>query len=141
MPAAHGGKDLDATLDDRTLRRIIALLVALAALAECAAGRSLPVRFLVLALLRRAEAVVRHHLLDATAWPGLDDDPAPCSSPADAALLSLRLRLLAAILGLLAKPARGVSAPKAGAHALPRSASCGRPALPCAPLPRAHDTS
>jgi hypothetical protein len=41
---------------ERTLRRIVLLLVALAGLAERAADRSWPVRCFVLWLLRRAEA-------------------------------------------------------------------------------------
>jgi hypothetical protein len=54
---------------DRTLRRIIALLVALAALAERAAARSYPVRCLVLWILGRAEAVAGQLVFEATGTP------------------------------------------------------------------------
>ncbi|MFN3547694.1 MAG: hypothetical protein ACK4U0_09410 [Mesorhizobium sp.] len=58
----------DAERNDRMLRRIIATLVALAVLAERAAYRSLPVRWLVLCLLRHAEAVTRKHIAETTGW-------------------------------------------------------------------------
>jgi hypothetical protein len=51
------------------LRRIIALLVSLAVLAERAAERSLPVRWLVLWILRRAETVVEDFVFDETGMP------------------------------------------------------------------------
>ena len=44
--------DVHGMRDIRTLERIVALLAALAGLAEMAAGRSFPVRFMVLAILR-----------------------------------------------------------------------------------------
>ncbi len=90
-----------AGMDDRTLRRIIALLVSLAAIAERAAGRSFPVRWLVLAILRSGEPVARAFVLEATQmdWPCLEDDPVPGNGPDDATLLGLRFRVLAAILG------------------------------------------
>ena len=98
---------MDVGLDDRRLRRIIAMLVALAVLAERASARSFPVRWLVLSLLRHAEGVARGFVVEATQWewPGLEDDLEPGSSPMDAALLGLRLRLLAAVLGALPGPA------------------------------------
>ena len=91
------------TLDERRLRRIIATLVALAALAERAAGRSFPVRWLVLALLRYAETVARDYVIETApwAWPYLENEPEAGSTPMDAALLGLRLRMLAAVLGAL----------------------------------------
>ncbi|MFN3549932.1 MAG: hypothetical protein ACK4U0_20810 [Mesorhizobium sp.] len=90
-------------LDERRLRRIIALLVSLAGLAERAAGRSLPVRWLVLAFLRHAEAAARGYVVETApwAWPYLEIDPEAGSSPMDAILLGQRLRMLAAILGAL----------------------------------------
>ena len=91
---------MDAAGEDRTLRRIIAMLVALAVLAERSAARSFPVRWLVLVLLRHAEAVARDYIADAT-WMDLscfDDDPEAGSSPVDAAVLAWRLRALAAVL-------------------------------------------
>lgn len=90
------------------LLKIAALLVSLSLVAERAAGRSLPVRFIVLALLRRAESVATSFVA-ATAeaagateadFPWLDE-PAECgASPLDAAWLALRFRLLAAVLDL-----------------------------------------
>jgi len=97
---------MDVGLDDRTLRRIIATFVALALLAERAGARSLPVRWLVLSILRYVEGVARVYVVDVTqlTWQGFDEDLAPGSSPDDAALLAWRLRLLAAVLGTLLPP-------------------------------------
>ena len=95
---------MDAGLDDRTLRRIIALLVSFATLADRAATRTFTVRWLVLALLRHVHSVVLDHVVDSApwAWPYLDDELEPGNGPADAVLLGQRLRMLAAILaGLL----------------------------------------
>jgi len=102
--------------DDRGLRRIIALLVALAVLAERSIDRSFPVRWLVLVLLRRAEAVAIAYAADAT-WTelsGFDDDREAGFGPMDAAVLALRLRTLAALLSAFLVlpghvPARGVT--------------------------------
>ncbi len=89
--------------DDRTLRRIIALLVSFAAIAERCASRSLPVRFLVLWFLRRAEFVATGYVLDAYAAPPSDfaEIAAAGNDPADALLLAARFRALAAVLGAL----------------------------------------
>jgi hypothetical protein len=97
---------MEAGLDDRTLRRIIALLVALAGLAERAAGRCFPVRFVVLLVLRRAEAVSRDLVLALAPpdWPCPEDAPDSGSSPVDAARLAQRLSLLAALLSALLDP-------------------------------------
>ena len=91
---------MDGGLDDRTLRRIIALLVSFAALAERAAGRSLPVRWLVLAIIRYAEAVALDLVADKTgiAWAYVEDGPETGCTPMDAALLARRLRALAILL-------------------------------------------
>lgn len=87
-------------LDERTTRRIIALLVSFAVLAERAAGRSFPVRWLLLILLRHVHSVALDHVVDSApwAWPYLDDDIEAGSSPADAVMIGQRLRMLAAIL-------------------------------------------
>jgi len=90
------------------LLKIAALLVSLSLVAERATGRSLPVRFLVLAVLRRAEAVATAFVAaaaeaaGATAddFPWLDEAPEDGASPLDAAWLALRFRLLAALLEL-----------------------------------------
>ncbi|MCV0397216.1 MAG: hypothetical protein K5872_14750 [Rhizobiaceae bacterium] len=89
--------------DGRRLRRIVALLVALAALAEQAAGRCYLVRCFVLWLLRRAEAVVADFVAEATGMP----QPAFAgigttgNDPEDALLLAARLHALAEALGVL----------------------------------------
>lgn len=87
-----------------TFRGIAATLLALALLAERAAGRSLPVRFLVLAILYRAEAIASTFVareIRADGWC-LDDLPAKHYGAADAEILALRLRMLSALLGALA---------------------------------------
>ncbi|HHZ10168.1 MAG TPA: hypothetical protein GX405_15465 [Rhizobiales bacterium] len=111
-------------LQDRgTFPGIARTLLALALLAERAAARSLPVRFLVLALLDRAEKIARRFvareaaaLIAEAAETGcshlpdlagldlacLDEFPGPHRGAADAALLALRLRILAAVLAALA---------------------------------------
>ncbi len=129
-----------AFTDRRTLRAIAATLVALALLAERAAARSLPVRFLVLAILWRAERIARAFVAGATEtfvagvtetdWPCFDEPPGLGGSPADAALLALRLRLLAALLGVLA----GAAGRPAGERPGPGGAP-GLPALPPVILP------
>jgi hypothetical protein len=90
------------------LLKIAALLVSLSLVAERAAGRSYPVRFLVLLILRRAEAVATAFVAataeaaGATAddLPWLDEAPEDGAGPLDAAWLALRFRLLAALLEL-----------------------------------------
>lgn len=85
------------------LRRLAALLCALADLAERAAGRPSAVCLLVLWLIRPAEAVARDYV-DKIA-PGAARVPAPVR-PLDGAAEALRLarslRFLAAILAALA---------------------------------------
>ena len=105
-----------AIRDDRTLGRIVATLVALAVLAERAAGRSYPVRCLVLFILRQAESVAGSFVAEAvqTFRPaGLVRIPAISNSPADATGLAMRFRALAAALGALLQLARRF----AGLHA------------------------
>jgi len=110
--AAHwrqvsGGTGMDMGLDETTLRRIIARLVSFAALAERAAGRCFPVRWLVLAILRHAEGATLGYLADMTGldWAAcFEDDPAPENSDDDAAVLAWRFRTLAALLGALLPP-------------------------------------
>lgn len=96
--------DVDAAVRDiRALRRIATMLVALATLAELASGRSFPVRWLVLAILRPAEAVAAQFVAELThaALPARRDNPACRNDPADAMLLAWRFRMLAAALGAL----------------------------------------
>ncbi len=122
--------------------RIVAMLVALAALAEAAAGRSFPVRWLVLSLLRRAESVA-HDFVAATAgsaWPGLEPRPETGSGPTDAVSLALRLRMLAALLGAFlwqrCRPNRsgaGAASRLFATRHAPRPAMAGGPPPPSAP--------
>lgn len=92
-----------ATGNDRTLQHIVALLVALAVQAEHAAGRSFPVRWLVLAILRRGELAACGYLGEVTGceWSWLEDHAEFRCDPADAMLLAARLRMLAAVLASL----------------------------------------
>ena len=91
-------------INRKALRRLVALLLALADLAERAAGRSRPVRHLVLWFLRQAEEIARDHVAGLTraAFP-----PAPAAilyesdSAADAMRLALGFRALAAALAVL----------------------------------------
>ena len=103
-----------------TFRGIALTLLALALLAERSAARSFPVRFLILASLFRAEAIARRFVARSTATliaeaieAGCPDCPVPdlacLDEPSgvhygatDAVLLALRLRILAAVLGMLA---------------------------------------
>jgi hypothetical protein len=105
--------DVDAAMRDiQALRRIAATLVALAALAELAAGRSFAVRWLVLAILRPAEAVAAQFVAELThaVRPACRENPACRNGPGDAMLLAWRFRTLAAalaaLLGLAALPER-----------------------------------
>lgn len=88
--------------DERAIRRIMALLVALAVLAERVAARSLPVRCLVLCVLRRAEVAAAAFVFEATGTPlaGMPALTIP-NDPADAIRLAARFHALAAALGAL----------------------------------------
>ena len=130
---------------DRMLRRTIAMLVALAVLAERTALRSFPVRWLVLIILRRAEVVAHAYVVEATdgMWPGFEEELESGCSPVDASLLALRLRVLAAILGALLAPADArpgtVRANRAVCRLAPRGGD--RSVTPSFPLPAPNDTS
>lgn len=93
--------------DSGTFRGIAATLLALALLAERTSVRCFPVRFFVLVILFRAEAIARTFVareIEAD-WPDspcLEDPGARHYGAADAALLALRLRMLAVVLGALA---------------------------------------
>jgi hypothetical protein len=130
---------------DRMVRRIIALLVAFADLAERAAGRSYPVRFLILLVLRRAETIARDYVAGAMLVDGLwfDDGMEPTSSTQDAARLAERFRLLAEELVALLDPALRFGAPLPRREANPSRAACraGRPATLAVAAHPAHDTS
>lgn len=96
---------MDLGLDERTLRRIIALLVSFAGLADRAAGRSFPVRWLVLAILRYAQRVALGYLAETTGmdWAACFEEDTGCR-PDDDALLAGRFRTLAELLGALLPP-------------------------------------
>ena len=97
-----------ANMGERRLRRLMVLLVGLAVLAERAAGRSWPIRRLVLWMLRRAEFAAGDFVFAATGTPpsafaGIEADE---NSPAEACRLAASFRMLAAILGGLLSIAR-----------------------------------
>lgn len=88
--------------NEKLLRRVMALLVALATLAEKAAARSVPVRLFLLWILRRAEATALEYVVETAGMPpALGAIAAPGHSPADAHRLAARFRALAAALGAL----------------------------------------
>ncbi|MEX0408094.1 hypothetical protein ABGN05_20760 [Aquibium sp. LZ166] len=101
-----------ARQDDRTLRRIAALLVAMAVLAERAAGRSFLVRWVVLSLLRLAASVAETFVVEVTQleWPCPDCAWDFRGDALDAAWLALRLRALASVIEALAGLPYGVDA-------------------------------
>ncbi len=89
------------------LQRIVALLFALADLADRASGRSRSVRCEVLFILSHGEAVAREFILEEAQASGM---PIPClpapahddgCSAGDAVQLAARLRALAAILAYI----------------------------------------
>ena len=99
--------DVQAAIrDDAALSRIVATLIALAALAERSASRSCVVRCLVLLILRPAETLAREFVtgVTATPLPGIKDPETRNeirNGPEDAILLASRFRALAAALGAL----------------------------------------
>ena len=130
--------------DFRALSRIAALLVALAVLAERAGSRSLPVRWFVLAILRRAEAVAHAFVVEATqsAWPYFDEDSEMDNRPVDAAWLAWRFRLLAAMLGALMRLASCADRWNAGMDRAARRLASRRALLPSSSWTRMpNDTS
>jgi hypothetical protein len=99
------------------LLKIAALLVSLALLAERAAGRSLPVRFLVFAIMRRAEAIAKSFVAreagaEGMDWPAPGDAAAIRNQPLEGAWLALSFRMLAAALAAVRDTLAG-GAPRA----------------------------
>jgi len=93
-----------AVQEKGTFRGIARTLLALALLAERTADRSLPIRFIVLAVLGWAETIARTFVareIETDGWY-LEEPPVIHYGAADAGLLGLRLRMLAAILDALA---------------------------------------
>jgi hypothetical protein len=102
--------------DRNVLERIAAILLALAVLAERAAGASYPVRCFVLCILRRADDVARAFITGfACDAVGGQESPilAPVRrgfDPADAAVLAASLRMLAfLLLNMAAQASKGTS--------------------------------
>jgi hypothetical protein len=108
------------------LKRIIALLFALAELADRASLSPFPVRGHVLCILRPAEAVIQAFIIDMARDLGMLMPPqayltiseqmcAPDGDdPADATRLALRLRVLALTLASLAAQAECLDSPFSG---------------------------
>lgn len=88
---------------NKALRRIAAVLLALADLAERASGRSLAVRCLVLWLLRSAETLARDHLAVLTCHAAAPSEPFPFThdGATEAIRLAISFRNLAAALAAL----------------------------------------
>lgn len=89
--------------NERMLRRVIALLVAFAVLAERVTDRSLAVRFFVLWILRRAETVAAAYTFEEVgiarwAIEGLEGIAVAGHGPQDARRLAARFQALAAAL-------------------------------------------
>ena len=101
------------------LKRLMALLLALADLADCAAGRSWPVRRLVLSILGLAEQAA-HAFVTRSAdtrhfrsAPSASAMPTPRgSSPIDAMQLALSFRMLALAVCAMLANARPSSRPE-----------------------------
>jgi hypothetical protein len=112
------GEEMETELDGGSHGRIVALLLALAALADRFAHRSLPVRLLALFVLRHALAAARAYVLETCPSPApLRDDPVERGRRRiHAALLVLCLRGLLATLDALlhAQAADDDAAPDAG---------------------------
>lgn len=91
---------------EKAIRRIIALLVSFAVLAERAAARPWPVRCLVLWILRFAADLAADYVLDVTGAPApaMETIAACGDGPAGAFLLAARFRALAAALGVFLRP-------------------------------------
>lgn len=95
--------------DDRMTRRIAARLLALADVADCVDRLPLPLRWLFLWVLRRAEARALDYVVSEAEASGLFvwTGPLPGDERPDGALLALRLRELAAVLFALVAPLPG----------------------------------
>jgi hypothetical protein len=92
--------DRNRTTDWEALRRIVAVLLALADLAERAGGRSLAVRSLVLRLLRPGEVLAWDYLAGLTRYAAVPSESLPFThdSVTEAIRLATSFRTLAAAL-------------------------------------------
>ena len=115
----------------RRLRSIIALLLSLASVADAAAGRAFPIRWLVLAILRRGERAAQAYVAEVTQleWADLEGEMEAGADSGDAALLAWRFRWIAAVLGAVLDQRGGTDG---AAHRLDRAS------LPLAPHARRH---
>lgn len=123
------GWNENTDLNIKTLRRIVALLLALADLAERAGRRSLAVRWSVLWLLRPAEAVARDYVAALARDPHLACPPAPTAighATEDATRLARAFRALAAALAAFL---HAIIRPRRDDIALARCASLTRRAI------------
>lgn len=123
------GRDIEA------LRGIVTTLIALAGLAQRAAGLPFPLRFFVLVILRRAEAVARDFVVEEMGADWLGGSLEVRYRPADAALLALLFCALAEALVVLLRletacqPIRPKGISRSASYRPGRVASCGpRPA-------------
>ncbi len=105
---ANKGVEMAGQGDDKTLRRIILMLLSLAVLAERAGGACWPVRRLVLWALRPGEAVARDFVREVAQVPFADLPVFPNDDSSNEALrLAMIFRMLAAALEqLLMHPRR-----------------------------------
>lgn len=118
--------------DERAVRRILALLLSLAVLAERAAARSWPVRWLVLRFLRRAEPAASRFVFEATGAPPAGVPALTIANdPEDAIRLAARFHALAAALGTILAMACRLN----GQVARPGRASDHLPRWPVEPSP------
>ena len=107
--------DRTKTTDEhsKALRRIVAVLLALADLAERASGRWPAVRVLVLWLLRSGEAMARDYLAGLTPRSPRQNEPTAVpltdASPTEAVRLAASFRQMAAALAALAHWSAGAS--------------------------------
>lgn len=103
-----------ATIDRAFFQRIIALLMSLAGLADRAAGAPWPLRFVVLAILRRGETAARNLLIDEADYAGVPmwlppDAGQYGNRPVDALQLGLCFRMLALALAYLLQQTAGAA--------------------------------
>ena len=129
-------------VDERMLRRVIALLVSFAAMAEQAATRSAPVRWFVLCILRYAATVSEDYVFEAAGMPHseLDVIAPDGNEPDDALRLAARFYALAAALCTLLPLGdlfdRQRERPGLTSHAIP-----GSGCRPGGTKPKPNDTS
>jgi hypothetical protein len=126
--------------DRDVLKRILALLLALAALADRAAGLSAAERLRILAILGRGEAEARIFIVE-TVSGAPAESASPTWAAGDAARLAAHFRILALALSVMLErtraPCRQASLPTGLPRRKPRRPEGWR-AFPTLPLP---DTS